>query len=420
MKRPYLLFSDKQGKIYSHPYLRAGGSLLKEAYLPKQEELIFAPSGTTFFYLPNSFPLGFNPDNNKLECLRQFKGKRVYGVTAFLPPSYLRLYNPLVEFGKLKKCLPLWAYTACGFWGGKFVVTAKKVDKRIRQAPGFYNNILIKKAAQRVIDQYPDNRVYAHLFNCALNYNCLAAKNLFLQRWEAPLPVARFCNARCIGCLSYQGSKCSASHQRINFKPQVSEVTEVMFNHLNWAKEAIVSFGQGCEGEPLLEADLIAESIRQVRQKTKKGTININTNASIPEQVEKISKAGADSFRVSLNSLNEKFYNLYFKPKSYKFLDVFESIKIAKRNNKFVSLNLFIFPGFSDAKAQVEKLVSFLRKNLVDMIQWRNLNIDPAYFIEEISSKKMRPEGVLSLVERVRKEFPKLKTGYFNLPKEKF
>lgn len=420
MGLPYLLFADSQGKIYSHPYLRMSGSLLDKCCVPKEEEIIRAPSGTTFFYLPGTYPFGFNPDAKKFEELKTFKGKRAYAVAAFLPPSYLRLYNPSAKKKNKQKQLPLWAYTACGFYGGSFVAAAKKIDRRTRQAPVFYNNSLIEQSARAFLKSYPENRIYAHLFNCALNYNCLAAKNLFLKRWEAPLPVARFCNARCIGCLSYQDSKCIASHQRIGFCPTVSEVVEVMLNHLSQAKEAVVSFGQGCEGEPILEADLIAESVKQVRRKTKRGTININTNASFPEKIEQLARAGVDSFRVSLNSPRKKLYDIYFQPEGYGFSDVLKSIKIAKKRGKFVSLNLFIFPGFNDSTLEIKKLICFLKKNPLDMIQWRNLNIDPFYFTEKMAAYGQHPTGVLNLIKKVKKEFPGIKTGYFNLPKERF
>jgi MoaA/NifB/PqqE/SkfB family radical SAM enzyme len=193
-----------------------------------------------------------------------------------------------------------------------------------------------------------------------------------------------------------------------------------MINHLEKAKEPIVSFGQGCEGEPLLEADLIAESVKEVRSRVKRGTININTNGSFPKRIEALSRSGVDSFRISLNSPEERFYNIYFKPKNYKFLDVVKSIRIAKQYGKFVALNLFIFPGFSDSRQQIDKLLIFLRKNDIDMIQWRNLNIDPGYYIRKISDSSLKPTGVLTLLEAVKREFPRIKTGYFNLAKESF
>ncbi|MBP7088123.1 MAG: radical SAM protein [Candidatus Omnitrophica bacterium] len=413
MELPYLIFCDKAGKIYHHPSLKMVASSFNLLVLPLKEELIKLPSRNQLFFLPGRYPVGFDPKNKDFVVLKEFKGKEVFALSVHPEPAYLRLYNPATVV-KEKKILPLWAYTACGFYKGSFYITAQRVDKRIRQSPRFYNNNLIKKSVTYFLHRYPKNRLYKHLTHCALNYNCLAAKNLFLQRWEAPLPTSRFCNANCIGCLSYQKDICS-SHQRISFKPTVAEIAEVMINHLKVAKEAIVSFGQGCEGEPLLEAELISESIREVRKKVKRGTININTNASLPDKIALLCQAGVDSFRVSLNSPDPKIYNLYFKPKRYKFYDVIKSIAIAKEHGKFVSVNLFVFPGLTDSKEQIELLIEFVKKTKIDMIQWRNLSIDHDYYINKLSSLKPNPQGLRSLLQVIAKKFPNLKTGYFNL-----
>ena len=111
---------------------------------------------------------------------------------------------------------------------------------------------------------------------------------------------------------------------------------------------------------------------------------------------------------------------LYFKPKNYKFKDVLKSIEIAKKYKKFVSINLFVFPGFSDAKEEIAALIKLVKASGIDMIQWRNLNIDPQQYLAALGEKPFAPQGVLSLVNTIKKIFPKLKTGYFNLPKEKF
>lgn len=419
MNLPYLLFSDQKGRIRRHPFLKMAASSLNLFKAPQKDDLIKIPEGSSLFYLPHRIPVGFNEETGRFVPLFEFEGKPVFAVAAFIIPAYLRFYNPaVVKAGEGK--LPLWAYTACGIAGKGVYVTAKRIDRRVRQSPYFYENNLIKKQVKVFLNNFPQNRLVKHLANCALNYNCLAAKNFFLERWEAPIPTSRFCNARCIGCLSYQESDCEASHNRINFKPSVSEIYEVMYNHLTHAREAIVSFGQGCEGEPLLEAACIREAVGKIRKNTNCGTINMNTNASIPKKIDLLCKAGIDSFRVSLNSPQEKFYNLYFRPLSYKFRDVLKSIEIAKRHGKFVSVNLFIFPGFSDSKEQVKALLGFIKNTGVDMLQLRNLNIDPDFYCEVLRCKNFSPEGVRSLVNILNKEFPRLKIGYFNLPKEKF
>jgi hypothetical protein len=250
---------------------------------PQIKELIKIPKGSSLFYLPRRAPVGFNEKTGEFTPLFTFKGEPVSAVTAFIIPAYLRLYNPaIVRTGEDK--LPLWAYAACGAIGRDVYVAAKRIDRRIRQSPYFYNNDLIKSEVKKHLKNFAQNRLIKHLANCALNYNCLAAKNFFLRRWEAPVPTSRFCNARCIGCLSYQESDCEASHNRINFKPSVLEIYEIMHNHLTCAPEAIASFGQGCEGEPLLEADSIAKAVVKIREKTSRGTINMNTNASLPQK----------------------------------------------------------------------------------------------------------------------------------------
>ncbi len=419
MNSPYLVFADSQGNIYNHPHLRMLGCLLDKPDLVKEDEAISLPKGSSLFYLPGRIPLGYDPDKKAIQALEIYQGKRVYSVAAFAPPAFLRLYNP-ANLAIAKKNLPFFAYSACGFRGGKFYIAAKRVDKRVRQSPGFYDNQKIRKEVAKFNKKYPHNRLYQHLANCALNYNCLAAKNLFLKRWEGPLPTAQGCNARCLGCISLKTSEYIPPHSRINFKPTVEEVAEVALNHLKTAREAIISFGQGCEGDPLFETNLIAESVVKIREKTQRGTINVNTNASYPKRIEKLAKAGVDSFRVSLNSPCEQYYNAYFRPKDYSFKDVLDSIAAAKKYEKFVSINLLIFPGFSDSTSQIKELIKFIKKAKIDMIQWRNLNIDPAYYLSKIKYKNLRPQKIKALLEAVKKEFPKLKTGYFNLPKENF
>ncbi|MCP4652198.1 MAG: radical SAM protein [Candidatus Omnitrophica bacterium] len=418
MKSFFLVFSDSDGKIYTHPYLRMLGASGDDFTLISEEEAVRLPKGSSLFYLVGRFPVGFNPQTNRTEILTEFDGKAVCAVGAFLIPAYLRLHNPAVFLKKNIK-LPLWAYTACGFSQGNFYASAVRIDKRVRQSPRFYDNKKVQKNINQFIAVAGSNRLYKHLANCAINYNCLAAKNLFLKRWEAPLPTATSCNARCLGCLSLQkGGECSSSHQRINFKPSSDEISQVMTNHLKVAKEAIVSFGQGCEGEPLLESKRIAKAIQKTRSITSRGTINVNTNASIPSSIKMLCEAGADSFRVSLSSAQEKFYNLYFRPCSYQFKDVMKSIKVAKKYNKFVSVNLFIFPGISDSESEVKALSRLIADSNIDMIQWRNLNIDPQYYLSNMPYKRLKPMGILPAIKFISKKFPHLKHGYFNLPKE--
>jgi molybdenum cofactor biosynthesis enzyme MoaA len=183
---------------------------------------------------------------------------------------------------------------------------------------------------------------------------------------------------------------------------------------------AVASFGQGCEGEPLLRADDLARAIRKVRQKKDRGTINLNTNGSDPAAVIKLIDAGLDSIRISLNSPTEIYYKKYHQPKSYTFQDVLKTISIAIEKNIFVSINLFFMPGFTDMETEVESLFRFLERFPVHMIQTRNMNIDPDFYFKTIGYKASEPIGIVRLIQLIKEKYPAVRLGYYNPPKETF
>jgi len=49
-----------------------------------------------------------------------------------------------------------------------------------------------------------------------------------------------------------QEESITSTQDRLNFKPSAEEIVEFTVPHLQTAPYPIVSFGQGCEGEPLL------------------------------------------------------------------------------------------------------------------------------------------------------------------------
>ncbi|NCC56057.1 MAG: radical SAM protein, partial [Synergistales bacterium] len=77
--------------------------------------------------------------------------------------------------------------------------------------------------------------------------------------------------------------------------------------------------------------DVICPSIRAMRAETARGTINFNSNASLPDKIDALAAAGLDSLRVSLNSAREDFYTAYYRPRGYCFADVRESLRRARQ-----------------------------------------------------------------------------------------
>jgi len=206
--------------------------------------------------------------------------------------------------------------------------------------------------------------------------------------------------------------------ERIRFVPTVDEVLEVALPHLEEAEDAIVSFGQGCEGEPLMQWRLLERSIRELRERTDRGTINLNTNGSFPDLVAKLCDAGLDSVRVTLNSPHLKFYKRYHKPNGYSFGEVLDSMVQAKKKGIYTSINLLVFPGFTDREEEVEGLIKLIRKTDLDLIQMRNLNIDPDLYLKTMG--KGEGMGISKMIDILKKEFPSLQFGYFNRTKENF
>jgi pyruvate-formate lyase-activating enzyme len=193
---------------------------------------------------------------------------------------------------------------------------------------------------------------------------------------------------------------------------------DIALPHLENAEDAIVSFGQGCEGEPLMQWRLLETSIRKLREKSGHGTINLNTNGSFPKRVKKLCDAGLDSIRVTLSSPHPKYYRRYHRPRGYTFREVESSLIVAKEKGIYTSINLLVFPGFTDREEEVKGLLELIKRTQLDLIQMRNLNIDPDLYLKEIS--KGEGMGISKMIGILRDEFPSLQFGYFNRTKENF
>ena len=414
---PKLVYADDQGQIYDHPTLEMVCSTGGAPHTPTDLPLVPVPRGSDLYTLPGRKPVGRNPKTGKLETLEG----PFHAVSAFLAPAWVRLSHPVFETRDAAPTLPLYAYAPMGFAHDQFWTTAVRVDPEPRQDPWLFdiNDIETKVASRRA--KSPDNRMIAQLERCALEYGCRAAQNYFLGRYEAPLPTSEGCNAQCVGCISLDPVNTNAAHERIVKAPGPEEIAEVAIEHINKVDHAVVSFGQGCEGEPLLRAPILEKAVRIIRQQTNAGTIHLNSNASLPKAIDRLCEAGLQSIRISMNSAVEDTYNAYYRPRNYRFADVQESACTVSKHGGFVSLNLLVFPGVSDLEHEVSALEHFIEAGGVDMIQMRNLNIDPELYKEMLGPDGFTEGmGLVPMMERLRKRFPNLRYGYFNPPHQTF
>ncbi|MGQ9669052.1 radical SAM protein [Desulfosoma sp.] len=417
--RALLLYADHSGRILEHPYLEMAASSAGRLSRPSPEDLIPLPEGSEIFRLPGRFPVGYDREKKRFHVLSSdpYNPRHtVDAVAAFVAPAHTQLYTAAYKTRRHAPLLPLFAYTAVGWFQGGFVTTAVRLDPDPRQDFKHFDPETIARNARRRLRRAPTNRLVQHLGRCALTYGCPAARNLFMDRWEAPLPTSPSCNARCLGCISLQEeSGLCATQERIRFVPTAEEIAEVAVPHLLKAPRAVVSFGQGCEGEPLLQGPTLEAAIRHIRRETSRGTIHCNSNASLPDVIARLADAGLDSLRVSLNSARPAFYHAYYRPKGYSFDDVVRSIRLMKSRGLFVSLNYFVLPGFTDDPEEVRALCDLLEKAPVDLIQMRNFNADPEWILKSLGFRCVRkPMGIRRILDILRDRFPDLRFGYFN------
>ncbi|HTA27800.1 MAG TPA: radical SAM protein [Bacteroidia bacterium] len=412
-RKPYILYSDGNGNIFEDTSLYVTGRSGWDALPVPEDEWIDLPNGGSLYELPGRRGIGIDIETGEMRLCE--KG---WAVAAFIPPAYTGLYLAAYETTKDAPTLPLFCYTAAGWHDEKFYVPAVRIEKDVRQESAGFDDEKIKAGVNQFLSAYSHNRLVKHLAeNCCLTYHCPAARNYFMGRWECPVPSSPACNANCIGCISFQPTDESivSTQDRLIFKPTAEEIVEFTVPHLETAPFPIVSFGQGCEGEPLLMWETIREAIIEIRKHTQKGSININTNGSKPDAVKALCEAGLNSIRVSTNSAREKIYTPYYRPNNYEFKDIVESLKVVNSYGGWTSINYFVFPGMTDSVEEYEALRKLIKETGLRMIQWRNFNIDPDWYLGKIGvTETGECIGVKQMMQLLRDEFPNLKFGYFN------
>ena len=415
---PYILYSDGEGNIYEDTSLYVVGRTGWDAMPIDPADWIELPEGGNLYELPGRRGIGLDVETGEMRLCD--KG---WAVAAFIPPAHTGLYIAAYETEAEAPTLPLFCYTAAGWLDNKTYVPAVRIEQDIRQECAGYDDEKIATGTEKLLADYPHNRLVKHLMeNCCMTYTCPAARNFSLSRWECPVPTSPACNANCIGCISFQPSDETivSTQDRLTFKPTAEEIVEFTVPHLKNAPFPLISFGQGCEGEPLLMWETIRASIIEIRKHTDKGSININTNGSKPDAVKALCEVGLNSIRVSTNSARKHIYEPYYRPNNYQFEDIIESLKVMRSYGGWTSINYFVFPGMTDSVEEYEALRKLIIDTDLSMIQWRNFNIDPDWYMGKIGVNETGEMlGVKQLMSLITEEFPKVKFGYFNPPIER-
>ena len=395
-----LVYQDANGELEEDRELLAlGASGLQSARLGRMVPL---PAGSTLSLLPDCRPVGLDAQGHTVT--HPDSGARA--VAALLPTGYIRLLTPAYEKLPGAGHMPLFGYTAVAALHGKLFAAALPLDPGGAWDPATHNTPELDGLVRTRLEENPGNRLLRHHAQCATRYGCYTAQNLFYGRGEVAVAVSVACNASCVGCISEQLGDITAPHDRIAFTPAVEEIVELALPHLLNDQDPIVSFGQGCEGEPLLRARLIARAIERLRHETGRGQIHINTNGSNPQALRHLIDSGLDSVRVSMFSAVERTHVAYYGPRNYGLAEMEECLKLSRWHGLHTSVNLLTYPGFTDCPSEVDALIDFLRRSEVQVVQMRTLNMDRELLEEEVGYPREAAVGVDALMERIGREVP--------------
>ena len=201
----------------------------------------------------------------------------------------------------------------------------------------------------------------------------------------------------------------------MRFAPTADELVALADWHLQGDDAAIVSFGQGCEGEALTRDDALVDATRRIRGLHPGATIHVNTNGSKPHVLQRLIDAGLNSVRISAISFNDAVFRSYYRPIGYQLDDVIACGRLMHERGGQVCLNLLTFPGVTDVAEELDATVRACREMAVDQVQWRSLNVDHDWLLDVLPP--LPPGlGMRAAYDQVRERLPGVGHGNFTRP----
>jgi pyruvate-formate lyase-activating enzyme len=373
------------------------------------------PEGSTLMRLPGRTATVLREDASPLEL-----GKEFLPLAAVLPVGHLRTLLPASRLSPGSERLPLYGYAAVAEHRGRLVAAAMATDRFAWWTPSKYGGGDVAAAVEEARSALPGNRLIGHLAVCALENRCYTAQNTFLRRYEGALPASPACNADCLGCISLQSDGGAPAPQpRMRFAPTWQELSELAAFHLDGDQAAIVSFGQGCEGEPLTRGDALVRATAAIRRDHPAATIHINSNGSSPMMLRRLIDAGCNSVRISAISFTDSVFRAYYRPVGYTLDDVQECGRLMHDAGGQVCLNLLTFPGLTDSPGELERTAAACRAMGVHQVQWRSLNVDHDWLIDVLRRRGITLDegvGIDAAFSRLRAAMPGVEHGNFTRP----
>jgi pyruvate-formate lyase-activating enzyme len=337
-------------------------------------------------------------------------------VAAILPPGHLRTQLPAYADATDKPDLPPRAYAAVAADdAGDLVVAAMLIDRDPTRDVDAYPKAEIAAKVNDALRSRPADRLVRQLARCAREYGCRAAANAFYGRWECALPIAAPANEHPPAVVAPRLDGEAEPREPAAFHATAEEVAALATQHIA-AGGTLVSFGRACEGEPLLAARLVEDSIRLIRATTRSGTIHLETNGSVPAALRRLAATGLDAVTIRIASARADTYEALQRPEGYRFADVRASLRIAAEQRLATSLLIPVLPGIFDRAEEIAALIGLageLREGSAILL--RDLAADPLRALALMKGREPSI-GVARALERLREELPHLRVGSFVRP----
>lgn len=387
------------------PAARSGRRLTAVA----PDDLIALPASATLAHLPGRAAVALDPGGGAVEVPDRLP------VAAVLPVGHLRTLLPASRPLPGAARLPLFGYTAVVEHRGQAMAAALRSDALAWWDPSLFGAAGLPAAVEAARTALPGNRVVEQLAVCALEHNCYTAQNTFHRRFEGALPASPACNADCLGCISLQPAEVPTPQPRMGYAPTPEELAELALYHLGGDDAGIVSFGQGCEGEPLTRADCLEAATRIIHARRPDATIHVNTNGSKPAALERLVAAGCSSVRISAISFTDPVFRAYYRPAGYSLDDVIGCGEVMRGGGGQVCLNLLTFPGITDTAEELARTAEACRRMGVHQVQWRTLNVDHDW-LASVLPEMGEGLGMRTALARLEDELPGVEHGNFTRP----
>ncbi len=336
---------------------------------------------------------------------------------ALLPPGYLRTLLPSYVDAIDRPDLSPRPYAAVAANDdGALVVAALQVDRdATHDAAGYPRSDVGAKVAEG-LRTHPGDRLVRQLARCAKEYGCHTAANAFCGRWECALPIAAPSNEKPPAAVTPKRDGEAEPTEVAAFHPSTDEIARLAVAHIA-AGGTIASFGQACEGEPLLAAREVEDAIARIRTGTRDGTLHLSTNGSVPGALRRLAGAGLDSLSIRILAASPAAYEALHRPDGYRFTDVRASIRLAADLPIATSVLVLALPGLFDRSKELAALIALLA-DLPESgaLLLRDLHADPLRALALVPDRADAPLGVARAVERIREELPRLRIGAFVRP----